>query len=63
MKKAPTRVFSWLKAPTSSFTFKTLLRHYAKISLTIFDTIIIRDPFNHEKALIGAFSVIAKSDC
>ena len=22
--------FSWLKAPTSAFTFKTLLRHYAK---------------------------------
>ena len=26
-EKAPTRVFSWLKAPTSAFTFKTLLRH------------------------------------
>ena len=25
-----TRAFSWLKAPTSAFTFKTLLRHYAK---------------------------------
>ena len=24
MEKAPTRVFSWLKAPTSAFTFKTL---------------------------------------
>ena len=23
--KAPTRAFSWLKAPTSAFTFKTLL--------------------------------------
>ena len=22
--------FSWLKAPTSAFTFKTLFRHYAK---------------------------------
>ena len=30
MEKAPTRTFSWLKAPTSTFTFKTLLRHYAK---------------------------------
>ena len=30
MEKAPTRAFSWLKAPTSTFTFKTLLRHYAK---------------------------------
>ena len=24
------RAISWLKAPTSVFTFKTLLRHYAK---------------------------------
>ena len=29
-EKAPTKAFSWLKAPTSAFTFKTLLRHYAK---------------------------------
>ena len=29
-EKAPTRAFSWLKALTSAFTFKTLLRHYAK---------------------------------
>ena len=29
-----TRAFSWLKAPTSAFTFKTLLRHYAKQALT-----------------------------
>ena len=33
-EKAPTRAFSWLKAATITFTFKTLLRHYA---------IIIRD--------------------
>ena len=33
-EKAPTRAFSWLKAPTSAFTFKTLLRHYAKRMLT-----------------------------
>ena len=26
-EKAPTRAFSWLKAPTGAFTFKTLLRH------------------------------------
>ena len=32
--KAPTRAFSWLKAPTSAFTFKTLLGHYAKRALT-----------------------------
>ena len=29
IEKAHTRAFSWLKAPTSAFTFKTLLRHYA----------------------------------
>ena len=33
-EKAPTRAFSWLKVPTSAFTFKTLLRHYAKRALT-----------------------------
>ena len=33
-EKAPTRAFSRLKAPTSAFTFKTLLRHYAKRALT-----------------------------
>ena len=32
-EKAPTRAFSWLKGPTSAFTFKTLLRHYAKEAL------------------------------
>ena len=32
-EKAPTRAFSWLKVPTSAFTFKTLLRHYAKRAL------------------------------
>ena len=26
--------FSWLKAATTAFTFKTLLRHYAKQALT-----------------------------
>ena len=30
MDKASTRAFSWLKAATTAFTFKTLLRHYAK---------------------------------
>ena len=33
-EKAHTRAFSWLKAPTSAFTFKTLLKHYAKRALT-----------------------------
>ena len=33
-EKAPTRAFSWLKAATTAFTFKTLLRHYAIRALT-----------------------------
>ena len=33
-EKAPTRAFSVLKAATTAFTFKTLLRHYAKRALT-----------------------------
>ena len=33
-EKAPTRAFSWLKAATTAFIFKTLLRHYAKQALT-----------------------------
>ena len=33
-EKAHIRAFSWLKAPTSTFTFKTLLRHYDKQTLT-----------------------------
>ena len=35
IEEAPTRrAFSWLKAATTAFTFKTLLRHYAKRALT-----------------------------
>ena len=33
-EKPPTRAFSWLKAATTAFTFRTLLRHYAKRALT-----------------------------
>ena len=33
-EKAPTRAFSWLKAATTAFTFKTLFRHYAKQALS-----------------------------
>ena len=33
-EKAHTWAFSWLKAATTAFTFKTLLRHYAKQALT-----------------------------
>ena len=62
-EKAPTRAFSWLKAATTAFTFKTLLRHYAKQAL------IPRwrrrkghrrllSAFNQQK---GAFFVIVKS--
>ena len=29
---AYTRAFSWLEAPTSAFTFNTLLRHYAMLN-------------------------------
>ena len=34
-EKAPTRSFSWLKAPISAFTFKIQLRHYAKKTLMV----------------------------
>ena len=34
-EKAPTRAFSWLKAATTAFTFKTLVRHYDKQTLTL----------------------------
>ena len=33
-ENSPTRAFSWLKVPTTAFTYKTLLRHYAKQALT-----------------------------
>ena len=32
-EKVPTR--AWVKAATTAFTFKTLLRHYAKRALTL----------------------------
>ena len=38
-EKAPTRAFSWLKAATTAFIFKTLLRHYTKWELTKDDRI------------------------
>ena len=34
IRRTGARAFSWLKAPTSTFTFKTLLRHYTKETLT-----------------------------
>ena len=30
-EKAPARAFSWLKVPTSAFTFKTLMRAFSVI--------------------------------
>ena len=33
-EKAPTRVFSWLKALTNASTFKTILRNHAKQMVT-----------------------------
>ena len=33
-EKAPNKAFSWLKVATTAFSFKTLLRHYAKLALT-----------------------------
>ena len=33
-EKAPTRAFSWFKAATTTFTLRTLLRHYSKQALT-----------------------------
>ena len=35
-EKAPTRAFSWLKVPSSAFTFKTLLRDFAKQAVSQF---------------------------
>ena len=60
MEKAPTRAFSWLKAATIAFTFKTLIRHYAKQVLTprSLNVKVVAAAFNQEKALLGAFSVI-----
>ena len=33
-EKVPTRTFLWLKAPTSAFTYMTLLKHFATWALT-----------------------------
>ena len=33
-EEAPTRAFPWMKAPTGGFTYKKLLRHYVKQTLT-----------------------------
>ena len=43
-EKAPTRAFSWLKAATTAFTFKTLLRNYVKQGLNMVSRHKIRTP-------------------
>ena len=86
-EKAPTRAFSWLKEPNSTFTFKTLCmlngldlwylsRHpnftssYRGVNAcftyclnSVLNVKALVGAFNQEKALVGAFSVIAKTDC
>ena len=47
-EKAPTRAFSWLKAPTTAFTFKTLLRHYAIIRDRLKDTMLTKPPVPYD---------------
>ena len=46
-EKAPTSAFSWLKSATTAFTFKTLLRHYAKRVLTPRSLNVKLDPRRH----------------
>ena len=48
-EKAPAMAFSWLKAPTSDFTFKAQVK-------------VLVGAFNQKKALVGAFFVIVKTD-
>ena len=62
-EKAPTRAFSWLKAATTAFTFKTLLSHYAKWALTPRSLNVKLGPRhknNKGRAVVGAFSVIVQ---
>ena len=56
IEKAPTRAFSWLKVPTIAFTFKTLLRHFAKQALThgkssVLNVKAVVTAFNQDNAL------------
>ena len=46
-EKAPPRALSWLKVVTTAFTFKTLLRHYAKRALTPRSLIVKLGPRRH----------------
>ena len=47
VRNLPTRAFSWLKTATTTFTFKTLLRHYAKRALTPRSLNVKLDPRHH----------------
>ena len=61
-EKAPTRAFSWLKAPTSAFTFKTLLRHYAKRALNPRSlNVKLGPPRNYHKERGGLVSIVSYS--
>ena len=58
-EKAPTRAFSWLKAATTSFIFKTLLRHFSVITILrmeLFEALNYTSSFgsNHGASLQGS---------
>ena len=52
-EKAPTKAFSWLKAPSSAFTLKTLLRHY---TMHPNSKPILHSSVINMKALVGTFN-------
>merc|ERR1712218_212221 len=61
-EKAPTRTFSWLKAASTAFKFKTLLRHYAKRALTPRSLIVklgLRRNYHKGQAAIRHYANIA----
>ena len=53
---------SWLRVPTSAFTFKTLLRHYAKQMLNPLPWVnaCLKELVRHFQ--VGVFLVIVKTD-
>ena len=59
-EKAPTRAFSCLKVATTAFTFKTLLRHYAKQALTPRYLNVKLGPRRNYQKGQAAFSVIVQ---
>ena len=58
-EKAPTRAFSWLKAATTAFTFKTLLRHYANRALTPRSLNVKLDPRHKSHYGQRPFSIVS----